>query len=58
MGEDPEEFVEEVYKIIDAIRVTLVEKMELYAYQLKGLYQVLYPQWKRNRLVGVGLIDW
>ncbi|XP_049394627.1 uncharacterized protein LOC125858888 [Solanum stenotomum] len=34
-GEDPQKFVGEVYKIIDAIRMTSVEKVELAAYQLK-----------------------
>ncbi|WMV49869.1 hypothetical protein MTR67_043254 [Solanum verrucosum] len=33
LGEDPQEFIEEVYKIIDAMWVTSVEKMELAIYQ-------------------------
>jgi len=37
VGEDPQEFVEEVYKIIDIMGVTSVEKVELAAYQLKGV---------------------
>ncbi|WMV58133.1 hypothetical protein MTR67_051518 [Solanum verrucosum] len=32
VGEDPQEFMEEVYKIIDAMGVTSVEKAELAAY--------------------------
>uniref|UniRef100_M1DBL0 Gag-pol polyprotein n=1 Tax=Solanum tuberosum TaxID=4113 RepID=M1DBL0_SOLTU len=57
MGEDPQVFVEEVYKIIDSMKVTLVEKAELVAYQLKSVAQVWYTQWKRNRTVGTGTID-
>ncbi|WMV24626.1 hypothetical protein MTR67_018011 [Solanum verrucosum] len=37
VGEDPQEFVEEVYKIVDAMRVTSVEKAELATYQFKGV---------------------
>ncbi|KAG5631623.1 hypothetical protein H5410_003340 [Solanum commersonii] len=48
----------EVYKVVDAIRVTAVEKVELVAYQLKDVAQVWYNQWKKNRLVGAGPIDW
>uniref|UniRef100_M1DBW5 Retrotransposon gag protein n=1 Tax=Solanum tuberosum TaxID=4113 RepID=M1DBW5_SOLTU len=35
VGEDPQEFVEEVYKIVDAMGVTSVEKAGLATYQLK-----------------------
>ena len=42
VGEDPQEFLEQVYMIIDAMGVTLVEKVELSAYQLKSVAQVWY----------------
>ncbi|WMV34431.1 hypothetical protein MTR67_027816 [Solanum verrucosum] len=58
VGEDPQEFVEEVYKIVDAMGVTSVEKAELAAYQLKGVAQAWYTQWKRNRPVEAGPINW
>ncbi|KAH0652607.1 hypothetical protein KY289_030285 [Solanum tuberosum] len=34
------------------------EKAELVAYQLKGVFQVWYNQWKEARLVGAGPIEW
>jgi len=58
VGEDLPEFLEEVYKTIDAIGVTSVEKAELAAYQLKSVAQVWYTQWKNNRSVGAGPIEW
>uniref|UniRef100_M1DF71 Gag-pol polyprotein n=1 Tax=Solanum tuberosum TaxID=4113 RepID=M1DF71_SOLTU len=57
VGEDPQEFVEKVFKIIDAMGVTSLEKVELAIYQLKGVAQVRYTQWKRNRSEGAGLIE-
>ena len=38
-GEEPQEFLDEVYKILFAIGVTLSEKAELAAYQLKDVAQ-------------------
>ncbi|KAK4724069.1 hypothetical protein R3W88_026848 [Solanum pinnatisectum] len=35
MEEDPQEFVDEVYKVVDAMGVTSVKKAELAAYRLK-----------------------
>ncbi|WMV13628.1 hypothetical protein MTR67_007013 [Solanum verrucosum] len=58
VGEDPQDFLEEVYKIIDAMGVTLVEKMELASYQLKGVAQVWYTQWKKNRPIRAGPTNW
>uniref|UniRef100_M1DH74 Gag-pol polyprotein n=1 Tax=Solanum tuberosum TaxID=4113 RepID=M1DH74_SOLTU len=39
---DPQELVDEVYKILDIMGVTSVEKAELAAYQLKSVAQVWY----------------
>uniref|UniRef100_M1DDH9 Gag-pol polyprotein n=1 Tax=Solanum tuberosum TaxID=4113 RepID=M1DDH9_SOLTU len=39
VNEDPQEFVEEVYKIIDAMGVTSIDKVELAGYQLKDVAQ-------------------
>ncbi|WMV46373.1 hypothetical protein MTR67_039758, partial [Solanum verrucosum] len=47
--EDPQEFVEEVYKIIDSMGVNPIDKMELASYQLKGVAQVwFFPREKRE----------
>ncbi|WMV54708.1 hypothetical protein MTR67_048093 [Solanum verrucosum] len=47
--EDPQEFIDEVYKIMIIMGVTQVEKAELAAYNLKGVAQILYNQWKEGR---------
>ncbi|XP_049394755.1 uncharacterized protein LOC125859061 [Solanum stenotomum] len=49
MGEDPEEFLDEVYKIVNAMGVTSREKAELASYKLKDVAQVWFTQWKNNR---------
>ncbi|XP_049399808.1 uncharacterized protein LOC125863876 [Solanum stenotomum] len=51
------EFVEEVFKILDIMGVTLVDKAELVMYRFKSVAEVWYTQWKRNRPVEADLID-
>ncbi|WMV14018.1 hypothetical protein MTR67_007403 [Solanum verrucosum] len=48
--EDPQEFIDEVYKVLMIMGVMPVEKAELSAYQLKGVAQIWYNQWKEGRL--------
>ncbi|XP_049397383.1 uncharacterized protein LOC125861561 [Solanum stenotomum] len=43
------EFINEVYKVLIIIGVTPMEMEELAAYQLKGVAQILYDQWKEER---------
>jgi len=38
--------------------VTLVESIELVAYQLKAVDKIWYKQWKEDRVVDGGLVDW
>jgi len=52
--EDPKEFLYEVYKILDIMGVTLVEKVELAAYQLRGIAQI----WYGSTPVEAGPIQW
>ncbi|XP_049363285.1 uncharacterized protein LOC125828023 [Solanum verrucosum] len=49
MEEDPQGFIDEVFKVLDAIGVSLQEKVELAAYQSKNVAQVWYEQWKDER---------
>ncbi|WMV33244.1 hypothetical protein MTR67_026629 [Solanum verrucosum] len=56
--EDPNGFIEEVYKILAIMGMTSIEKEEPAAYQLKDVAQTWYDQWKDARLVGAGRIDW
>ncbi|XP_069144491.1 uncharacterized protein [Solanum lycopersicum] len=58
VDEDPQEFLDEVYKALYVIRVTLSEKAELASYQLKDVAQTWYVQWRDNRLLRGGLVTW
>ena len=40
--EDPHEFIDEIYKILYAMRSSNSEKAELATYQLKDVAQILY----------------
>ncbi|KAH0661387.1 hypothetical protein KY284_026318 [Solanum tuberosum] len=55
---DPQEFIDEVYKVLMIMGVTPVEKVELTTYQLKGVAQIWYNQWKEGRLEDTGPLDW
>ena len=44
VGEDPQEFLNGMYKVINAIRVTSREKAELASYQLREVAQLWYTQ--------------
>ena len=48
---DPQEFIDEVFKILDAMGVYSQEKAELAAYQLKDVAHVWCEQWKDKRPV-------
>ncbi|XP_027767754.1 uncharacterized protein LOC114074031 [Solanum pennellii] len=44
--EDPQGFIDEVFKVLDYMGVSSQEKAEVSAYQLKDVAQVWYEQWK------------
>ncbi|XP_049391523.1 uncharacterized protein LOC125855918 [Solanum stenotomum] len=50
VGEDPQEFLDKLYKIVNAMGVTSREKVKLASYQLKDVAQVWFTKWKSNRL--------
>ena len=56
--EDPQEFIDGVYKVLSAMRVTFRENVELGSYQLREVSKVWYTQWKDNRPVESGPIEW
>ncbi|KAH0736064.1 hypothetical protein KY285_011771 [Solanum tuberosum] len=56
--EDPQEFIDEVYKVLMIMGVTSVEKTEFYAYQLKGVFQIWFNQCKEGRTIDAGPLDW
>ena len=42
---DPQGLIDEVFKVLDAMDVCFQKKVELVAYLLKYVSQVLYQQW-------------
>ena len=56
--EDPQGFIDEVFKVLEAMSVSSQEKVELAAYQLKGVAQVWYEQLKEGRPIREGPISW
>ena len=54
--EDPQGFIDEVFKVLDAMGLFSLEKAELDAYQIKDVAHVLYEQWKDERSVIEGRI--
>ncbi|XP_049406226.1 uncharacterized protein LOC125869850 [Solanum stenotomum] len=55
---DPQEFVDERYKVFIIMGVTLGEKEELAAYKFKCVADVWFTQWKQEMAVDVGPLDW
>ena len=49
VDEDPQEFIDEVCKILTIMDVGACEKAELAAYQLKGVAQIWFDQWKGEK---------
>ncbi|WMV50061.1 hypothetical protein MTR67_043446 [Solanum verrucosum] len=49
VDEDPQEFIDEVCKILTIMDVGACEKAELVAYQLKGVAQIWFDQWKGEK---------
>uniref|UniRef100_M1DFE4 Retrotransposon gag protein n=1 Tax=Solanum tuberosum TaxID=4113 RepID=M1DFE4_SOLTU len=47
--EDPENFIEELKRVFDVMHVAESERVELPAYQLKGVARIWFDQWKQNR---------
>ena len=56
--EDPQDFLDEVYKILYAMGVTSIEKAELAAYQLKDVSQTWYVERRDNRALRGGPVTW
>ena len=58
IDEDPQDFLDEVYKILFAMGVSTTGKAKVAAYQLKDVAQKWYNQWKDNRPFGDGPVTW
>jgi len=57
-NEDPQDFIEEIFKIVDIMGVASSVKAELVAYQFKGIAQTWFNQWKASRALDDGPITW
>ena len=51
-SEDPQEFIDEVHKILVAMGATDIEKAELASYQLKDVAQTWCKMWQDSRVQG------
>src|SRR5687767_5621690 len=47
--EDPQAFIDEIARVVTIMGVTSEEKAELAAYQLKGVAQIWFEQWRELR---------
>lgn len=56
--EDLENFVEELQKVFDIMYVSDAKKVELVAYQFKGVIQNFFYQWKKGRVEGAQNMSW
>ena len=56
--EDPQQFIDEVYKILLDMGFSTNEKVELATYQLKDMAQAWFVQWRDNRPLRGGPVTW
>ncbi|KAF3658963.1 60S ribosomal protein L7a [Capsicum annuum] len=55
---DPQKFFDQVQKVTDIIGVTVIESVELVAYQLQDVAHSWFKQWKAKKVADVGPIEW
>ena len=48
--EDPQGFIDEVFKVVDVMDVTPTQKAKLTTYKLKDVSRVWYEQWRDSRI--------
>ncbi|XP_069144095.1 uncharacterized protein [Solanum lycopersicum] len=56
--EDPQNFIDEVHKILVAMGDTDIEKAELASYQLKDVAKIWCKMWQDSRVLGGVLVTW
>ncbi|XP_027772374.1 uncharacterized protein LOC107017541 [Solanum pennellii] len=57
-SEDPQEFIDELQKILVAMGATDLEKAELASYQLKDVAQTWCKMWRDSRVLGGVPVTW
>lgn len=50
--------MEELQKVFKVIHVVDAKRVELAAYQLKGVSRIWFDQWKKNRAEGAPIVSW
>ncbi|WMV59600.1 hypothetical protein MTR67_052985, partial [Solanum verrucosum] len=58
IGEDLQNFIDEVEKIFGVMKVTDNDRVELASYQLKDVAHIWYTQWKENKVTDATPITW
>ncbi|XP_049378026.1 uncharacterized protein LOC125842750 [Solanum stenotomum] len=58
VGEDPQNFIDEVKKIFGVMKVTGNDRVELASYQLKDVAHIWFTQWKKNKGENASLVTW
>ncbi|XP_049362923.1 uncharacterized protein LOC125827652 [Solanum verrucosum] len=58
VGEDPQNFIDKVKKILGVMQVTQTESVELESYQLKDVGHICCTQWKDNRGADAAPVTW
>ncbi|WMV38037.1 hypothetical protein MTR67_031422 [Solanum verrucosum] len=58
VDENSQEYIDELYKIVEIMKVSPMEKEEFITYQLKDVAQVWFKQWKEERAIDGGPLDW
>ncbi|KAF3651801.1 putative auxin-induced protein 5NG4-like [Capsicum annuum] len=56
--EDPQEFIDQVQKVIDIMGVTSYQSAEFDTYQLQDVTHTWYKQWLAERLEDAGPVEW
>ena len=56
--EDPQEFIDELYKILVSMGAIDIEKVELASYQLKDVAQTWCKMWQDSRVLGEVPVTW
>ncbi|WMV37193.1 hypothetical protein MTR67_030578, partial [Solanum verrucosum] len=55
---DPKNFIEELKRVFDVMHIVDAERVELPAYQMKGVTRIWFDQWKKNRVEDVPIVSW
>lgn len=58
VSEDPQNFLDDIKKILEVVQVTGNDRAELGSNQLKDVAHIWYTQWKENRGTNVDPITW